>query len=72
MSADELRLPVRSRRAAGFCKLYGLRLQLDNASVPVQKFLGQPLDVRVAVRDAEGRVAETGIHVNVGATTIGD
>jgi hypothetical protein len=56
----------------GFCKLYGLRLQIDNAAVPVQKFLGEPLDVTVNVRDVDGASAESHVHVNVGATTIGD
>jgi hypothetical protein len=56
----------------GSCKLYGLRLQLDNASVPVQKFLGQPLDVSVVVADPEGATATAKIHVNVAANTIGD
>jgi hypothetical protein len=56
----------------GACKLYGLRLQLDNASVPVQKFLGQPLDVHVLVADPEGQTAEASIHVAVAANTIGD
>ena len=57
---------------AGFCKLYGLRLQLDNSSVPVGLFLGKPLDVKVSVRDADGRVAESSGHVNVAENTIGD
>jgi hypothetical protein len=56
----------------GSCKLYGLRLQLDNASVPVQKFLGQPLDINVVVADPEGATASASIHVNVAANTIGD
>ena len=56
----------------GFCKLYGLRLQLDNASVAVQKFLGQPLDVKVVVSDADGKSAEARGRVSVAANTIGD
>ena len=56
----------------GFCKLYGLRLQLDNASVPVQKFLGQPLEVRVVVTDSDGTSAQASARVGVAATTIGD
>jgi hypothetical protein len=56
----------------GYCKLYGLRLQLDNASVPVQSFLGHPLDVKLSVSDADGKSAETSNHVNVAANTIGD
>jgi hypothetical protein len=57
---------------AGFCKLYGLRLQLDNASVPVQKFLGQPLDVKLVVSDTDGKSAETRARVSVANETIGD
>jgi hypothetical protein len=56
----------------GYCKLYGLRLQLDNSSVPVAKFLGQPLDVKLVVSDTDGKTAETHVRVNVAATTIGD
>ncbi len=56
----------------GSCKLYGLRLQLDNASVPVQKFLGQPLDVNVLVSDQEGATASASIRIDVAANTIGD
>ncbi|MGH7280293.1 MAG: hypothetical protein ACRELY_02130 [Polyangiaceae bacterium] len=57
---------------AGYCKLYGLRLQLDNSTVPVQKFLGQPLDVKIVVSDTDGQTAEQIAHVKVGPTTIGD
>jgi hypothetical protein len=56
----------------GYCKLYGLRLQLDNASVPVQKFLGQPLDVKLVVSDTDGKSAETHGRVSVAEKTIGD
>jgi hypothetical protein len=56
----------------GYCKLYGLRLQLDNASVPVQSFLGQPLDLRVTVTDSDGKTASAGAHVNVDPKTVGD
>jgi hypothetical protein len=56
----------------GYCKLYGLRLQLDNASVPVDKFLAQPLDLNVTVHDTDGRPAEAKARVNVAANTIGE
>jgi hypothetical protein len=56
----------------GYCKLYGLRLQLDNASVPVQSFLGKPLDVHIVASDTDGKSAQGGVRVNVGAQTIGD
>ncbi len=40
---------------SGACKLYGLRLQLDNASVPVQSFLGKPLELKLVVARRLGR-----------------
>ncbi len=60
------------RDQGGFCKLYGLRFQLDNASVPVERFLGRPLDVKVALRDASGQSVEAAVRVNVAAKTVGD
>jgi hypothetical protein len=56
----------------GGCKLYGLRLQLDNSSVPVQSFLGKPLDLNVSVSDVDGKTAETHGRVTVAAKTIED
>ncbi len=56
----------------GYCKLSGLRLQLDNASVPVQSFLGRPLDVKIVVSDTDGKSAEARARVGVAANTIGD
>jgi hypothetical protein len=56
----------------GYCKLFGLRFQIDNSSVPVARFLGQPLEVKVSLRDPDGRVAESKVRINVAATTIGD
>ena len=56
----------------GYCKLYGLRLQLDNSSTPVQSFLGQPLDVKVSVSDVDGKSAAAEQRVNVDPKTIGD
>jgi len=60
------------RDEGGFCKLYGLRFQLDNSSVPVRMFLGKPLDVRIALRDTGGQAAEATVRVNVAANTLGD
>jgi hypothetical protein len=39
----------------GYCKLYGLRFQLD-ADHPIEEMLGHPLDVTVKVTDADGDV----------------
>jgi hypothetical protein len=58
------------RDQGGFCKLYGLRFQLDNSSVPVERFLAQPLDVKVSLRDSTGQTGEATVHLNVAATTI--
>ncbi|MEO8801690.1 MAG: hypothetical protein ABI551_27620, partial [Polyangiaceae bacterium] len=54
------------------CKLYGLRLQIDNSVTPVAKFLGKPLDVTIKARDTDGANAEAHVHVNVDPTTLGD
>lgn len=56
----------------GFCKLYGLRFQLDNSSVPLERFLGKPLELHVALRDANGVTGEAGVRVQVAANSIGD
>ncbi len=60
------------RDQGGFCKLYGLRFQLDNASVPVAKFLAQPLNVKVSVSDATGQTGEAQLRVSVAEHTIGE
>lgn len=39
----------------GYCKLYGLRFQLDQ-TLPVDQVLGQKLDVQVKITDKEGAV----------------
>lgn len=49
----------------GFCKLYGLRFQLDADGVDLNQFLGQPLDVRVDVRDLLGEDGTGLVHVNI-------
>jgi hypothetical protein len=49
----------------GYCKLYGLRYQLDNGGVDYHQFLGKPLDITVTVTDPTG-TAGTGVaHVNI-------
>lgn len=71
-----LTIPVTSfvftfdRDEGGYCKLFGLRYQLDNASTPVEKFLGKPLDVTVVVRDTTGATAQSTVRVNVASTVI--
>ena len=43
----------------GYCKLYGLRYQLDNGGIDYKQFLGKPLDVIVTVTDPSGTTATT-------------
>jgi hypothetical protein len=40
----------------GFCKLYGLRYQLDVDGADYHQFLGKPLDVTVTLKDGAGAV----------------
>ncbi len=39
----------------GYCKLYGLRFQLDQ-TLPIDTLLGKSLEVQVKVTDKEGDV----------------
>ncbi len=55
----------------GYCKLYGLRYQLDNQGIDYHPFLGQPLDVKVEVRDSTGAVGDGMAHVNIDPTILG-
>jgi hypothetical protein len=48
-----------------FCKLYGLRYQLDVDSTDYHKFLGQPLDVTVTIKDASGDTGTGVAHLNI-------
>jgi hypothetical protein len=49
----------------GFCRLYGLRFQLDANGVEFTQFLGKPLDVKVEIRDVLGEVGVGTAHVNI-------
>lgn len=49
----------------GFCKLYGLRFQLDANGVDYTQFLGKPLDVKVAIHDVLGEDGVGVAHVNI-------
>jgi len=40
--------------------------------VAVARFLAQPLDVKVEVKDASGTAGEAAVRVQVAATTVGD
>ncbi len=53
-----------------FCKLYGIRYQLDNEGIDYKQFLGKPLDVIVTVTDPSGLTATTTARVNIAPTLI--
>ena len=55
----------------GYCKLYGLRYQLDNGGVDWTQFLGKPLDVTVKVHDATGAEGTGVAHITIATTVIG-
>lgn len=55
----------------GYCKLYGLRFQLDALNTDLQQFLGKPLDVKVTVKDNAGNEGSGVAHVNISSTIIG-
>jgi hypothetical protein len=52
----------------GYCKLYGLRYQLDNGGIDYRPFLGKPLDVTAAVVDANGATATSTVRIQVAPT----
>jgi hypothetical protein len=54
----------------GFCKLYGLRYQLDNGGIDYKQFLGKPLDVTATVVDSVGQVASSTAHIQVAPTLV--
>jgi len=54
----------------GFCKLYGLRYQLDNGGIDYKQFLGKPLDVTTTVVDSIGQVASSTQHIQVAPTLV--
>lgn len=55
----------------GYCKLYGLRYQLDNQGIDYTQFLGKPLDIQVVVKDSLGEVGTGVAHINVAPTVLG-
>ncbi|HEY3822269.1 MAG TPA: hypothetical protein VGL81_34125 [Polyangiaceae bacterium] len=54
----------------GFCKLYGLRYQLDNGGIDYKQFLGKPLDVTVTVTDPTGATAKSTAHIQIAPTLV--
>lgn len=55
----------------GYCKLFGLRYQLDSAETPIARFLGKELDVTVEVRDPRGRSAKSTRRIKVASELAG-
>jgi hypothetical protein len=53
-----------------FCKLFGLRYQLDNGGIDYKQFLGKPLDVIVTVTDQTGTAATSKAHIQVAPTLV--
>jgi hypothetical protein len=53
-----------------YCKLYGIRYQLDNEGIDYKQFLGKPLDVTVVVTDSGGSKATAVAHVQIAATLL--
>jgi hypothetical protein len=49
----------------GFCKLSGLRYQLDIDGADYHQFLGQPIDVTVTLHDASGTTGTGVAHLNI-------
>ncbi len=54
----------------GYCKLYGLRYQLDNGGIDYRPFLGKPLDVTVTVTDPTGASAKATTRIQVAPTLV--
>jgi hypothetical protein len=54
----------------GYCKLYGIRYQLDNEGIDYKQFLGKPLDVSVTVTDASGTKATATSHIQIAPTLL--
>jgi hypothetical protein len=54
----------------GYCKLYGLRYQLDNGGIDYTQFLGKPLDVTSTVVDSNGLTASSTAHIQVAPTIL--
>ncbi len=58
------------RDEGGFCKLYGLRFQLDANGTDYKPLLGKPLDVTVTIKDPTGTIGTATSHINVAATIL--
>jgi hypothetical protein len=54
----------------GYCKLFGLRYQLDNDGIDYTQFLGKPLDVTIKVVDSSGAMGSATAHINIAPTIL--
>jgi hypothetical protein len=54
----------------GYCKLYGIRYQLDNEGIDYKQFLGKLLDITVTVTDPAGSTATATTHVKIAPTLL--
>ncbi len=54
----------------GYCKLYGIRYQLDNEGIDYKQFLGKPLDVTVTVADPSGTNAKATTRIQIAPTLV--
>jgi hypothetical protein len=52
----------------GFCRLAGLRYQLDTGGVDYTQFLGKPLDVTITISDPAGTTTSQTAHINIAPT----
>ena len=53
-----------------YCKLFGLRYQLDNGGIDYTQFLGKPLDVTTVVTDSLGEKATSSAHIQIAPTLV--
>jgi hypothetical protein len=54
----------------GYCKLYGIRYQLDNEGIDYKQFLGKPLDVVVTTTDPSGTTMTAKARVQIAPTLL--
>jgi hypothetical protein len=54
----------------GYCKLFGIRYQLDNEGIDYKQFLGKPLDLIVTATDPSGTIATATTRIEVAPTLI--
>jgi hypothetical protein len=54
----------------GYCKLAGIRYQLDNEGIDYKQFLGKPLDLTVTVTDPSGATVTRTAHIQVAPTLL--